>query len=76
MVSAFLTPGGILKEPDQVPDEELLANPTWPKDEKGMPIREAIEYLEYGKDNYWTDEKMVEQVARVAILIFNYVFLD
>ena len=41
-----------------------------------MPIRETIEYLEYGKDNYWTDEKMVEQVARVAIPIFNYVFLD
>ena len=62
----------------KVPDEELFkANPTWPKDEKGMPIREAIEYLlEYGKDNYWTGEKMVEQVARVAIPIFNYVFPD
>ena len=76
MVSAFSTPGGILKVPDHVPDEELLANPTWPEDEKGMPIREAIEYLEYGKDNYWTGEKMVEQVARVAIPIFNYVFPD
>jgi hypothetical protein len=31
-----------------------------------MPIREAIEYLEYGKDNYWTGEKIVEQVARVT----------
>ncbi|KAA8912344.1 hypothetical protein FN846DRAFT_773401, partial [Sphaerosporella brunnea] len=29
MVSAFLTPGGILKVPDTVSDAELLRNPMW-----------------------------------------------
>jgi hypothetical protein len=31
---------------------------------------------EYGKDNYWTGEKMVEQMARIALPIYNYVFPD
>jgi hypothetical protein len=78
MVSAFLTPGGILKAPDQVPDEELLANPTWPKDEKGRichPRSDRILRIRKAS-NYWTGEKMVEQVARVVIPIFNYVFPD
>jgi hypothetical protein len=74
MVSGFLTPGGILRVPDHVPDAELLTNPTWPQDDKGKPIREAIEYLEYGKDNYWTGEKMVEHTVQVAIPIFKYAF--
>lgn len=74
MVSGFLTPGGILRVPDHVPDAELLTNPTWPRDDKGKPVREAIEYLEYGKDNYWTGEKMVEHTTHVAIPIFNYAF--
>ncbi|KAN0067115.1 hypothetical protein V8E54_014762 [Elaphomyces granulatus] len=30
MVSGFLTPGGILRVPDHVSDEELSSNPTWP----------------------------------------------
>ena len=74
MVSGFLTPGGILSVPDNVPDAELLTNPTWPQDDKGKPYREALEYLEYGKDNYWTGEKMVEQTMRVAIPIFEHTF--
>ena len=57
MVSGFLTPGGILRVPDHVPDADLLTNPKWPRDDKGKPVREAVEYLEYGKDNYWTGEK-------------------
>jgi hypothetical protein len=52
MVSGFLTPGGILRVPDHISDEELLNNSSWPRNNEGKPVREAIEYLEYGKDNY------------------------
>ena len=51
MISAFLTPGGILQVPDHIPDAELLANSKWPQ-VNGIPVCEAVEYLEYGKDNY------------------------
>jgi hypothetical protein len=74
MVSGFLTPGGILRVPDSVSDEELLANPMWRKDKDGKPVREAIEYLEYGKNNYWTGDKMVHQAIESALPIFRYAF--
>ena len=79
MVSGFLTPGGVLRVPDNIPDSELLANPMWPlhptsKLRCPKPVREALEYLEYGKSNYWTSEKMVEQTLRAAVPIFRYAF--
>lgn len=73
MVSAFCTPGGILRIPDGVSNAELQLNPTWPM-KSGVPVREAVEYLEYGKDNYWTGEKLVKQVVDVALPIFRYAF--
>lgn len=71
MISAFITPGGILRVPDHIPDIELLAVPDYPKTDSGSPVREAVVYLEYSKDNYWTGEKMVEQTVRQAIPIFK-----
>jgi hypothetical protein len=76
MISGFLTPGGILKVPDHLSDEELLSDPTWPKDGTGKPVREGLHYFEYGKDNYWTGDKMVEHTARVAVPIFKRAFPD
>ena len=73
MVSGFLTPGGILKVPEHISDAQLLTDPTWPRDEEGGPVRQAIKYLEYGKDNYWTGEKMVEHTG-VAIKILKHAF--
>ena len=73
MVSGFLTPAGILRVPTHVSDGQLLADPTWPQNDKGEPVREAIEYLEYGKDNYWTGEKMVNH-TKVAIRILKHAF--
>jgi len=73
MVSGFLTPGGILTVPTAIPDSQLLADPSWPRLEDGRPVREAIQYLEYGKDNYWTGEKMVEHTKQV-IPILKYAF--
>jgi hypothetical protein len=73
MVSTFLTPGGVLKIPDKIPNAELLANSFWPRDADGNPEREAIRYLEYGKDNYWTGEKMVDH-TKAVIPFLNYAF--
>jgi hypothetical protein len=59
-----------------VSDEELLLDPTWSKDGTGKPVREGLHYFEYGKDNYWTGDKMVEHAARVAVPIFKRAFPD
>lgn len=74
MVSGFLTPGGRLKVPDEITDSELLSNVMWHKDEAGKPIRDAMMFFEYGKDNYWTGDKMVEHTIQVALPIFRYAF--
>lgn len=77
MVSMFLTPGGILRVPDTKTDAQLLQrNPNWPKapSPDGTLLREAIQYLEYGKDNYWTGDKMVDQTINEALPIFREAF--
>ncbi|KAI0997788.1 hypothetical protein K3495_g10401 [Podosphaera aphanis] len=61
MASTFLTPGGILKVLNTVPDEESVRDASFPRDESGKPVREASLLLEYGKDNYWTGEKLVNK---------------
>jgi hypothetical protein len=33
-----LAPGGILRVPDQISDEEVLNNSLWPKSSDGKPI--------------------------------------
>ena len=73
MVSCFLTPGGILTVPAHIPDAQLLADSTWLRDDEGVPVRQAIKYLEYGKDNYWTGEKMVEH-TEFAIKMLKLAF--
>ena len=73
MVSGFLMPGGILKVPVHISDVQLLADPTWVLNNEGVPVRQAIKYLEYGKDNYWTGEKMVEH-TEFAIKILKFAF--
>jgi hypothetical protein len=73
MVSGFLTPGGRLRVPDTIPDSELLKDPMWVLvDDK--PIRDAMWLLEYGKDNYWTGDKMIWHTMRIAVPIFRYAF--
>ncbi|KAG0632761.1 hypothetical protein HOY80DRAFT_1113696, partial [Tuber brumale] len=73
MVSGFLTPGGRLKVPDTVSNEELLLDPMWPN-RNGVPIRDAIEYLEYEKNNYWTGDKIVHHTMQIALPIFRIAF--
>lgn len=74
MISNFLSPSGPLRVLDNITDQELLANIAWPKGSDGRPLRDAVEYMEYGKDNYWTEERMVEQTIRLALPIFRYAF--
>jgi transposase len=66
MVSDFIHPGGRLRVPDHLSDTDLEA--------RGLPRRFATEYLEYGKDNYWNSEKMIQQVLDVALPIFRAAF--
>lgn len=73
MVSGFLTPEGRLKLPDHVSDAKLLRDPMWVI-VNGAPIRDTMWYLEYGKDNYWTGDKMIERTIRIALPIFRYAF--
>lgn len=68
MVSDFIHPGGRLRVPDHLSDAEIEA--------LGLPGRFAVKYLEYGKDNYWTSEKMIQQVIEVALPIFRAAFPD
>ena len=62
MVSASLTPGGPLRVPDRISDMELLKDTAWPRDKDNKPVRSAIQFLEYSKDNYWTGDKMVDHI--------------
>ncbi|RPA71955.1 hypothetical protein BJ508DRAFT_245125 [Ascobolus immersus RN42] len=78
MVSAFLTPGGILRVPNTISDEQLqvLADDgsSWPLTKEGKPLREAVHYLEYGNGNWWTGDKMVDQTIQEVLPIFKLAF--
>jgi len=71
MVLGFFTPGGILRIPDHVSDKELDHIGQWPKDSEGRCVREAMQLLEYGKDNYWNGDKMVNQTINIAVSTFQ-----
>ena len=74
MVSAFFTPGGILAIPSSVSVRQIFAMyPDWRRNADGSLVREAIVYLEYGKDNYWTGEKMIAHALEAAC-IFKFAF--
>ena len=77
MVSGFLTPGGRLQVPEHITDDMLCNSelyPQWPYTEDGQPQWDAMVYLEYGKDNYWTSEKIVDHAITVALPIFRIAF--
>lgn len=73
MVSGFLTPGGRLCIPNTVLDSELLKNPMWIVVD-GKPVRDAMWLHKYGKDNYWTGDKMIWHTLHIALPIFRYAF--
>ena len=51
MFSGFLTPGGILRVPDHIPDSKLLQDPLCVKVD-GKPVHDAMWLLVYCKDSY------------------------
>lgn len=67
MASAFLTPGGILRVPDHITNEELFSTPNWPFDADRKPLREAVHLFEFGGEEWWTADKMIEQTLSVAV---------
>lgn len=62
MVSDFLYPRGRLAAPPTHTNERL---------EQHHLRRYAGELFEYSKDNYWTAEKMINQVKSIAIPLFE-----
>jgi len=76
IVSGFSTLGGRLRVPDSVHDNELLEESGWPLKDDGTPVRDAMQFLEYGKDNYWAGDKMVDHTIQIAIPIFKFAFPD
>ncbi len=74
MASEFLTPGSQLKVSDSVPDEELLQQIDWSLDGNAKPARYATELLEFGKDNYWTGDEIVDQAVKIAPRVFFYAY--
>ena len=74
MVSGFFTPGRLLTIPSSVSDPQILSvYPGWRRNADGSLVREAVVYLEYGKDNYWTGEKMIDHALEAAC-IFKFAF--
>lgn len=74
MVSAFLTPVGLLQLPPNLTDEILInLQPDWPRMEDGSLVRSSVQYLEYDKDNYWDGDKMVKQTV-AAVRLFKFIF--
>jgi len=65
-----------VRVPDLISDEDLLRSPMRPLTEKdSTPVRGAMEYLEYGKDNYWSGDKMVDHTLKTTLPILRYAFL-
>jgi hypothetical protein len=48
-----------LRVPDHISDEKLITNLSRPKNSDEKPVQEVIEFLDFGKDNYLTGEKML-----------------
>jgi len=53
---------------------ELLKELNWPFKDDSTPVRDAMQFLESAKDNYWTGDKMVDHTIQIAIPIFKFVF--
>jgi hypothetical protein len=56
---------------DHISDKVSFNKSSRPKRSDGKPIQEAVEYSEYGKDNYWTREKILKHTKEIVIAIIN-----
>lgn len=79
MVSDVVTPFGRLVIPSHITDAQILAAGIPLRPILGSPNemeirRDASEYLEYGKDNYWNGEKMFDHIIKIVAPIFKLVF--
>ena len=63
MVSEYLTSIGRLCLPNSITNVEIQF--------RQLPRRQATEYLEYGKDNYWDGDKMVRHTLEIGLPIFE-----
>lgn len=59
-VSEFLTPVRQLRVLSSISDHQLLQNKDWLLDENQKSRQYCTKLLEYGKNNYWNWEKMID----------------
>ena len=74
MVSEFLTPIGRLRVPDKPFEQFTFEEQNLMTAYNLKPGQYATIILEYGKDNYWDGDKMIEQITKLAIPIFSLAF--
>ena len=74
MVSEFITSGGRLKAPDCISAGDLPGFGLTPESDLRYSTHSATMRIEYGNDNWWTGEDLVQQVIKVAIPIFEVAF--
>ncbi|RPA80167.1 hypothetical protein BJ508DRAFT_210526 [Ascobolus immersus RN42] len=68
MVSDVITQVGRLVVPDTVSDVEMNA--------AGVFRRDAAEFLEYGKDNWWDAEKMCQHILEIVEPMARLIYPD
>ena len=74
MVSGFRTPAGRLWVLDCTPYNGPLKENNWPPRRDLTQVRDAMQLLEFRKDNYRTGNKMVDHPLQTAFPIFKIAF--
>jgi len=74
MVSDFLTPGGRLCIPDDINDPPVTEYGMSDNGPKRMDQQLTACSIEYGGDNWWNGDQLVEQVLKLAIPVFESAF--
>ena len=74
MVSDFLTPGGRLRVPDNISNPPVTDYGMLDESPKRLDSQLAACSIEYGGDNWWDGDQLVEQVLKLVIPVFEAAF--
>jgi len=76
MMSDLLTPGGRLCVPDSVENPPVTENGMLDKGPKLLDSQLKACSIEYGGDNWWNSDPLVEQVLKFVIPVFESALPD
>jgi len=74
IVSHFVTPGGHLRAPETLPVDSMPVFGLSPEQDLRYSPYTATMKIEYGGDNWWDGEDLIEQVIKVVIPIFELAY--